>query len=72
VGERLQKLEDELFDLKEAIERLERVRGCEDVIEALEDKVKVLSVERDECHRRAEQEDDREIEALKRAYWAER
>ena len=72
MGERLQKLEDELFDLKEAIERLERVRGCEDVIEALEDKVKVLSVERDECHRRAEQEDDREIEALKRAYWAER
>ena len=65
-------LEEELFNLNEAIEYLGRVRGCEDVIGELEDKVKVLSVERDACHRRAEAADAREEAALTREYYRDR
>ena len=68
MGDRLEKIEDEIFSLGEAIEYLGRVRGCEDVIEILEDKVKVLSVEREQAHRMAEYEDDRNDAALSREY----
>ena len=72
MGDRLAMLEEELFNLNEAIEYLGRVRGCEDVIGELEDKVKVLSVERDACHRRAEAADAREEAALTREYYRDR
>ena len=69
MGDRLAMLEEELFNLGEAIEYLGQVRGCEDVIGELEDKVKVLSVERDMCHRRAAEEAEREVAALEREYY---
>lgn len=72
MGERLEMLEDEIFCLGEAIEYLGRVRGCEDAIGELEDKVKVLSVEKEAEERRAAEAYEREIAALEREYFAAR
>ena len=69
MGDGLAILEEELFNIAEAIEYLGKVRGCEDVIGALEDRVKVLSVERDDCHRREEAAAAREEAALCREYY---
>ena len=71
MGDRLAMLEGELFNLGEAIEYLGQVRGCEDVIGELEDRVKVLSVERDMCHQQVAEESAREEAALRREYYCD-
>jgi len=68
MGEKLERLEDEIFCLGEAMEYLGRVRGCEDVISALEDRMKVLAVEKERVHGAVERMEQREEDALLREY----
>lgn len=70
MGERLEMLEDEIFCLRQAVEYLGRVRGCDDVISELEDKMKVLGVERESAAREEQQVHTMEMEALTREYYA--
>lgn len=72
MGDRLEMLEDELFCLGEAVDYLGRVRGCEDVIRDLEDKMKVLAVEKEQAEQRAAEAYNREMDALRREYFAAR
>lgn len=69
MGEALERIEDEMFCLTEAIEYLGRVRGCEDVIGELEDKVRVLAVEREEAERQESARISREMAAERREYY---
>ena len=69
MGEALEKIEDEMFCLGEAIEYLCRVRGCEDVVVELEDKVRVLAVEREEAERQESARIAREVAAERREYY---
>ena len=69
MGDRLERIEAEIFNIGEAIEHLGEVRGCEDVIGALEDRIKVLSEERERVHRMAQAQDEREDAALRREYF---
>lgn len=70
MGDRLEMLEDELFCLCEAVDYLGRVRGCEDVIRDLEDKMKVLAVEKEQAEQRVAEAYNMEMEALRREYFA--
>ena len=70
MGDRLEKLEDELFYLGEAIDYLRKVKGCEDVIRWLDDKRIVLTVEKEIEEQRAAEAWARETEALRREYFA--
>lgn len=72
MGERLERLEDEIYCLNEAIEYLGRVRDCEDVIGDLEDRVRVLTVEREQLEKREAEANEREMRALMREYFAAR
>ena len=69
MGDRLERIEAEIFNIGEAIEHLGEVSGCEDVIGELEDRIKVLSVERENAHRMAQAEHEREMAALRREYF---
>lgn len=69
MGEALERIEDEMFCLGEAIEYLGRVRGCEDLVGELEDKVRVLAVEREEAERQESARISREIAAERREYY---
>ena len=68
MGEKLERLEDEIFCLGEAMEYLGRVRECEDLIAIIEDRVKVLSVERERVHGIVERLEQREEDAMRREY----
>ena len=69
MGEALERIEDEMFCLGEAIEYLGRVRGCEDLVGELEDKVRVLAVEREEAERQESARIYREMAAERREYY---
>ena len=69
MGEALERIEDEMFCLGEAIEYLGRVRGCEDLVGELEDKVRVLAVEREEAERQESARISREMAAERREYY---
>ena len=69
-SERLERAEEEIFRIGEAIEQLEEVRGMEDVIGQLRDCAIVLGFERDQYFKLVRQEEDREMEALTREYYA--
>ena len=69
-AEKLERAEEEIFRIGEAVEQLEGVRGMEDVIGQLKDCAIVLGFERDEFFRLVRQEEDREEEALRREYFA--
>lgn len=69
-GEKLERVEEEIFRIGEAVEQLEGVRGMEDVIGQLRDCAIVLGFERDEYFKLVRQEEDREAAALRREYFA--
>jgi hypothetical protein len=69
-AERLELVEDEIFNIGEAIEYLGKVRQMEGVIEILKDRLIVLGFEREEYHKLAEMDDAREDRALEREYYA--
>lgn len=69
-AEKLEQVEEEIFRIGEAVEQLEGVRGMEDVIGQLKDCAIVLGFERDQYFRLVRQEEDREMEALRREYFA--
>ena len=69
-SEKLERVEEEIFKIDEAVEQLEGVRGMEDVIGQLRDCAIVLGFERDQLFRLVRQEEDREMEALRREYFA--
>ena len=69
-SEKLEKVEEEIFRIGEAVEQLEGVRGMEDVIGQLKDCAIVLGFERDQYFRLVREEEDREEEALRREYFA--
>ena len=69
-AERLEQLEDEIFNIGEAIEYLGKVRQMEDVIEILKGRLIVLGFEREEYNKLAEMDDAREEAALEREYYA--
>lgn len=69
-AEKLERAEEEIFKIGEAVEQLEGVRGMEDVVQQLKDFAIVLGFERDQYFRLVRQEEDREEEALRREYFA--
>lgn len=69
-SEKLERADEEIFRIGEAVEQLEGVRGMEDVIGQLKDCAIVLGFERDQLFRLVRQEVDREEEALRREYFA--
>jgi hypothetical protein len=69
-AERLELVEDEIFNIGEAIEYLENVRQMEDVIEILKGRLIVRGFEREEYHKLVEMDDAREERALEREYYA--
>ena len=69
-AEKLEQVEEEIFKIGEAVEQLESVRGMEDVIGQLKDCAIVLGFERDQYFKLVRQEEDREMEALRREYFA--
>lgn len=69
-AEKLEQVEEEIFKIGEAVEQLEGVRGMEDVIGQLRDCAVVLGFERDQYFKLVRQEEDREMEALRREYFA--
>jgi len=69
-SEKLEQVEEEIFKIGEAVEQLEGVRGMEDVIGQLKDCAIVLGFERDQYFKLVRQEEDREMEALRREHFA--
>ena len=70
VSEKLERAEEEIFRIGEAIEQLEGVRGMEDVIGQLRDCAIVLGFEKDQYFKLVRQEEDREEAALVREHYA--
>ena len=70
VSEKLERAEEEIFRIGEAIEQLDGVRGMEDVIGQLRDCAIVLGFEKEQYFRLVRQEEDREETALVREYFA--
>ena len=68
-SERLERAEEEIFRIGEAVDYLSGVRDCEDVIQTLKDRMILLGLEKEKYHRLAEAEDDRDLEALRREYF---
>ena len=68
-SERLERAEEEIFRISEAIDCLNGVREAEEIIEMLNSRMIVLGLEKEECHRLVEREDEMEEAAMKREYW---
>ena len=68
-SERLERAEEENFRISEAIDCLNGVREAEEIIEMLNSRMIVLGLEKEECHRLVEREDEMEEAAMKREYW---
>ena len=69
MGDRLEQIEHEMYCIGEAIDFLNEVTGCIDMIEVLLDKQKVLAVRKDEALKRLQALDAREERALTAEYW---
>ena len=67
--DRLECIESALYYAREAIDNLECVDDCEDIIEAIRDKVRELTAERDTIHASIEAMQDAELEAARDEYW---
>jgi hypothetical protein len=66
--EKWERADDEVFHLSEAIDHLEQVRDCDDLIDVIKDRMLVAGFEREQYHRMLEDENRREDEALSREY----
>lgn len=69
--EELERLDTEIFYLREAIENLECVSECEDVIEIMRDRLRELTKEKDGIHATIEIMDDYELDRLREEYLLE-
>lgn len=67
--EELERLENEIFHAREAIEHMECVNDCEDIIEIINGRIDGLTEERNRVHASIEAQDDAEQDALLEEYW---
>lgn len=67
--EELERITDDIMHIEDAIEALQDVADCDDVIDVLHDRMLVLGVRRDDVHARIEAIDAREEAELTREYW---
>ena len=67
--DRLEHVEDQLFHLGEALEHINQVDHCEDMVDAISDRIFVLAFVRDELYKKVSKDNERELSALKREYW---
>ena len=68
--EELERVEQSVSDIKEAIEYLKSAGSMEDVIAELTDRLNALKGTRDTIRREVEAQEAREMEALRREYFA--
>lgn len=69
-SDKLERAEDEIYRLGEAAEYLDGVRGAEDIVQWMKDRMIVLGFEKEQYHRLVEEEDRVEDEVLEREYYA--
>jgi hypothetical protein len=67
--EKLEHLEGQLFHLGEALENIAEVEHCEDIVDAITDRIFVLTFAKEELEKRIDRENARELAALTREYW---
>lgn len=67
--EKLERLTETMTRIEDAMEALDGVEECPDVIDILHDKLVYLGVQRDEIHARIEEMDAREQAEQVRDYW---
>lgn len=67
--EELERLDNEIFHAREAVEHLECVEDCEGAIDAINDRIRELTCERDRIHTSIEARDDAMLDALRDEYW---
>lgn len=67
--ERLDRTQDEIWCIEDAIEALKDVRNMKDIIEILNDRIRVLQFVYDEIHKQIEADDARDIDDLTREYY---
>lgn len=67
--EELERLDNEIFHAREAVEHLECVEDCEGAIHAINDRIRELTGERDRIHTSIEARDDAMLDALRDEYW---
>lgn len=68
VYEKWERADNEAFYLSEAIDQLNQVRDCDDVIQCLKDRMTVIGFERDQYHALLEEQNRREDAELSREY----
>lgn len=68
--ERLEKVEDDLYNLGEAADYLCKVQDMDEIVDCVKDRMIVLGFERNELRRRVNDEDERETRALEREYYS--
>lgn len=68
--EELERVEQSISYIEEAIDYLRLAGSMDDVIAELADRMDALKETRDTIHRKVEAEDDREEAALEREYYA--
>lgn len=71
-AEKLERVENEIYWIEEAMDFLSAVRDMDIVMDMLKDRLAVLGFEKEQYHRLVEQEDARDEEALRREYFAAR
>ena len=67
--DRLEKVTEQLFHLDEAIDHLNQVGHCEDIVEMLNDRSIILTAAKNALHKCIEQDDRRDLRDLTREYW---
>lgn len=67
--ERLEKIEDSLFHLGEALEHVSQVDNCEHLVDIISDAIFVLAFTKEELHKQIEEEEAREQERMTIEFW---
>lgn len=67
--DKLEKVSEGLYRLGEALEQVSQVSNCEDIVEALTDRIFILAFAKEELEKQVYEENVRELGALKREYW---
>lgn len=69
IRDELEMLDNQLYHAREALEHLECVDDCEDLVEIINDRIRELTNERDRIHANIEAQDDHDLDALRDEYW---
>ena len=69
--EELERLDNQIFHAREAIENLECVDDSDEIIEIVRDRLRELTGEYNRVHASVEASEDAEYERLRRDYWLE-